>query len=133
MATFISLTACSAELGDREFEFDLAYLDGESNWGPTDATGVAFIDATSGLVEIDVEGLPRLEGEVYEGWVAGGLESPVATGRFNVDDDGFGSSRLILGDLSMDRFTKVVLTVEPDPDPDPGPDPRHSIAGDIPK
>ncbi|MEM6912530.1 MAG: hypothetical protein AAF511_00990 [Pseudomonadota bacterium] len=32
MATFISLTACSAELGDREFEFDLAYLDGESNY-----------------------------------------------------------------------------------------------------
>ncbi len=133
IAISLSTAACSSDLGTGTFDVPLTYLDGESNHGPTDATGTAFIDADTGLVEIDVQGLPTLTGEVYEGWLAGGLETPVSTGRFNTDADGEGSSSIELGDITMDNFTKVVITVEPDPEDDPGPDPRHSIAGEIPK
>lgn len=129
---FLSLVACS-DLGEGTFEVPLSYLDGESNFGSQDGTGTAVIESETGGVDIEVHNLPALSGEVYEGWLAGGLETAVSTGRFNTDGNGDGMSSIVLGNISMDNFTKVVLTVEPEPDSDPGPDSRHSLAGEIPK
>jgi hypothetical protein len=122
-----------AKLGDRQLTIPLSYLDGESNAGPTDATGSASVDTTTGRVEIVVEGLPKVPGEAYEGWLAGGGESPVSTGVFRTDASGGGASEITLGDLSGTSYTKVVITIEPDPDTDPAPDARHSLAGFIPE
>ena len=123
---------CGAdELGEKQVRVELAY-GGGSNWGPKDATGVAGLSTSTGLVEIDVVGLPALTGEVYEGWLAGGDETPISTGRFNTDANGLGSSTITLGDISSRTYERVVITVEPEPDPSKGPDPRHSIEGSIP-
>lgn len=119
------------ELGSKQVNVNLAY-GGGSNYGPKDATGIAYIDTSTGLVEIDVTGLPELQDEVYEGWLAGGDETPISTGRFNTNTGGTGSSSIKLGDISSRTYDRVVLTVEPEPDPTPAPDPRHSIEGSIP-
>lgn len=130
MSAFV--LGCGAdELGEKQVRVDLSYGSG-SNWGPKDATGVAELDTSTGRVEIDVVGLPTLTGEVYEGWLAGGDETPISTGRFNTDASGLGSSTITLGDISSRTYERVVITVEPDPDPSTGPDSRHSIEGDIP-
>ena len=123
----------SPTLGTRLFTVPLAYLEGDSNYGPTDATGNAAIDTSTGSVQIAVLSLHTLDDDRYEGWLAGGGEEPVSTGRFNTDEAGVGSSAIKLGDLSQTRNTKVILTVEPEPDPSPAPDPRHSIGGLIPE
>lgn len=123
---------CTDEpLGSRSIEMSLAYED-TTNWGPTDATGTASIETTTGEVVISVQGLPMLSEDEYEGWLAGGGEAPISTGKFNTDTDGHGSSRIVLGDISETSFERVVLTVEPVPDPSPAPDARHSIGGFIP-
>jgi hypothetical protein len=89
------------------------------------------VAGATGQVDISVTGLPQLVDEVYEGWLAGGDEDPISTGRFTTDADGQGSSTIVLGDISDRTYERVVLTVEPDPDPSPAPDPRHSLVGTI--
>lgn len=134
-ALLTGLAACGDDnpaLGDRSIEVALSYDDG-SNWGPTNATGLATIETASGIVAIDVQGLPALVDERYEGWLAGGGENAISTGKFNTDDTETGSSSITLGDISMRTYNRVVLTVEPDPDPSPEPDSRHSIGGPIPE
>jgi hypothetical protein len=129
----VGISACGGEeaLGERQVSVPLAYGTG-SNWGPEDATGVAYLDTKTGTVEIEVAGLPPLENEVYEGWLAGGGETPISTGRFNTGADQTGNSTIELGDISSRSYERVVITVEPEPDPTPAPDPRHSIEGMIP-
>ena len=122
----------AATLGARTVTVPLSYLEGESNAGATDGTGEAVINTVTGRVEIVVEGLPDVPGDAYEGWLAGGGETPVSTGVFRTDASGAGASEIDLGDLSDRSFTKLVITIEPDPDPDPAPDARHSLAGFIP-
>ena len=119
-------------LGTRQITIPLTYGPGGGNWGPQDATGTAEIDTATGLVEIVVTGLDPLTDDRYEGWLAGGGEPALSTGRFNTDASGAGSSTINVGDLSQRTYAFVVLTVEPEPDPSPDPDSRHSIGGDIP-
>lgn len=136
MATALAGTAllaagCGSELGEESYTVSLSCVD-DCNHVPSQAgAGSAMVNGGSGQVDITVQGLPMLTGEVYEGWLAGGDETPISTGRFTTDDQGMGSSSILLGDISDRTYERVVLTVEPDPDPDPGPDPRHSLVGDI--
>jgi hypothetical protein len=131
------LGACGGDdgtaLGKRQITIPLSYSDDVgSNHGPKDATGTAIIDTVTGKVTITVSGLPKLDKDRYEGWLAGGGEDPISTAKFNTDDTGVGSSDITLGDISGRTYATVVLTVEPEPDPTPKPDPRHSIGGKIP-
>ena len=131
VATLLFAACAGEELGERAIDMDLIYED-STNWGPMDATGSATIDTVTGEVVITVQGLPALTEDEYEGWLAGGGEDPISTGKFNTDENGDGSSSITLGDISQDTYERVVLTVEPVPDPSPGPDSRHSIGGFIP-
>ena len=127
----ILLAGCGSELGTETYAVSLSCGD-DCNHAPSQSgAGSATVDGSTGRVDISVQGLPTLEGDVYEGWLAGGDEDPISTGRFNTDAQGAGSSSILLGDISDRTYERVVLTVEPEPDPDPGPDPRHSIGGDI--
>src|SRR5690606_4550870 len=73
------LTAVSWSLGAREARangvpvlVDLAYID-LSNWGPQDATGKAELTFAEGIVRIEAQGLPVLDGtdggDVYQAWL----------------------------------------------------------------
>ena len=129
----IVAAGCSGEpLESRTITVPLA--DEGAEFGPETATGQAVIDTDTGHVAITVMGLEALPAtDEYEGWLAGGGEDPISTGKFNVDENGNGSSEITLGDITESTYERVVLTVEPVPDPSPKPDPRHSIGGNIPK
>jgi hypothetical protein len=125
-----ALAGCSSTLGDDTYEVSLSYQ-GDSNHGPANATGNATVVTADGKVDIVVQGLPTLTNELYEGWLAGGDEDPIGTGRFNTDASGAGSSTIMLGDITDRTYERVVITVEPEPDVSAGPDDRHSIQGPI--
>ncbi|MBI4300300.1 MAG: hypothetical protein HY677_04120, partial [Chloroflexi bacterium] len=46
----------------------LSYLDGVSNTGPKSASGIAEVVMAEGQVNLNVAGLPRLNGESYTVW-----------------------------------------------------------------
>jgi hypothetical protein len=126
------LLGCGEEpLGSGTRTVQLSCGSGCNHAESKDGTGVATVDGATGKVEILVEKLPKLSGELYEGWLAGGGETAISTGTFNTDDSGNASSTIVIGDISDRTYERVVLTVEPDPDPSPKPDPRHSIGGDL--
>ncbi len=122
---------CGSELGDETYRVELSCGEDCNHEPSKNGTGVAVVNGGTGQVDITVQALPELEDEVYEGWLAGGGEDPISTGRFNTDAAGEGSSSIRLGDISDRSYERVVLTVEPEPDPSPAPDPRHSIGGPI--
>ena len=130
--SFLAVTACGPELGERTITVPLTYS-GDSNAGAMDATGTATVDTVTGKVDITVAKLPTEMGTALEGWLAGGGETAVSTGIFKSDMNGDGTSSITLGNISLNTYTKVVITVEPDPDMDPDPDSRHSIQGEIPE
>jgi hypothetical protein len=108
----------------------LTYLAGLSNSGPTDARGEAEISFAEGLIRVDVRGLPRLSGEVYQVWLAkSGTNKAVAVGTFNTGPDGVGSFSGRLTDLEGYDYDLIILTIEPQPDPDPAPSAKRSIGG----
>lgn len=127
----VGLVGCGSELGEETYTVSLSCEDDCNHAESANGSGTATVDGATGQVDITVEGLPQLTGDVYEGWLAGGDEAPISTGRFTTDASGTGESAIILGDISSTTYERVVITVEPDPDPSPEPDPRHSIGGDI--
>ena len=132
VALLAGVASCGDEaLGTETRTLTLTCGEGCNHAESKDGKGTAVVDGSTGRVDITVEGLPRLTGEVYEGWLAGGGETALSTGRFNTDDDGNGSSTIVLGDISERTYARVVLTVEPEPDPSPAPDPRHSIGAEF--
>jgi hypothetical protein len=136
MVAGLALAGCGGDddgtpLGDRTVNLDLSYYS-RSDYGPQDATGTAVIVTKTGQVDVTVQDLDMLDGEMYEGWLAGGGETPISTGKFNTDASGAGSSTIALGDITTNTYAFFLLTVEPEPDPTPDPDPRHSIGADIP-
>ncbi len=108
---------------------DLTYID-LSNSGPEDASGVAELIFAEGIVRIDAEGLTRLTGEVYQGWLVNSeAGDAISAGRFNADAAGvvdYEGSLPPIADFGFDLF---ILTIEPDPDDAPQPTERRSIGG----
>ncbi len=108
----------------------LTYLAGLSNSGPTDARGEAEISFAEGLIRVDVRGLPRLSGEVYQIWLAkSGTNKAVAVGTFNTGADGLGGYSGRMAGLEGYDYDLIILTIEPQPDPDPAPSAKRSIGG----
>jgi hypothetical protein len=108
----------------------LTYLAGLSNSGPADARGEAEISFAEGLIRVDVRGLPRLSGEVYQVWLAkSGTNRAVAVGSFNTGPDGLGGYSGRMAGLEGYDYDLVILTIEPQPDPDPAPSAKRSIGG----
>ena len=52
----------------------LNYLPEFSNYGPTDASGVAEISIGEAWVDLTIDGLPQLTDEHYEAWLIGADE-----------------------------------------------------------
>ncbi len=131
LLSLLALSGCGSPVGSEPINLDISYYS-RSTHGDQDATGTVTINPVTGDVVTMVQDLPALDGEVYEGWLAGGGESPLSTGRFNTDENGAGGVSVSVGDISANTYQFFLLTIEPEPDPDPAPDPRHSIGADLP-
>ncbi len=104
----------------------------QSNVGPEGATGMVSLEVSSGHLEVQVEGLPPLEGQLYEGWLmqreSGAM---LSTGKFNTDARGRGGYSITLGDQTGQGWDFFIITVEPEPDPHPDPSSDRSIGGSL--
>ena len=109
---------------------ELTYLETISNWGPKDATGTLEFSFSEGYLSLDVEGLPRLAGQAYEGWlVRSATNEAVSTGQFNTSSEGstqYEATLPTISDYTLDLF---VITVEALEAPDHTPSQQRSIAG----
>jgi len=108
----------------------LSYLDGLSNWGPTDASGSVELIFAEGYVRLSADGLPVLEGERYQGWIVNSqTNDAISIGQFNTTLDGEIRYEGVLPPIADFGFDLFILTVEPDPDDAPQPSAQRSIGG----
>lgn len=108
---------------------DLAYID-LSNWGPQDASGTAELIFAEGIVRITDDGLPQLDGELYQAWLVNSeAGDAISAGRFNATSSGAVSFEGSLPPISDFGFDLLILTVEPEPDDAPQPTEDRSIGG----
>ncbi len=108
----------------------LAYIDGLSNWGPTDAFGTAELGLSEGYVKIDATGLPQLDRQRYQGWIVNSqTNDAISVGTFNASDARAVAYRGTLPEITDFGFDLFILTVEPDPDDAPQPTAQRSIGG----
>ncbi len=108
---------------------DLAYID-LSNWGPQDAAGTAELIFAEGIVRIEADGLPQLDGEQYQAWLVNSeAGDAISAGRFNATPSGAVSFEGSLPPISDFGFDLLILTVEPNPDDAPQPTEDRSIGG----
>jgi hypothetical protein len=109
---------------------ELRYLEGLSNWGPTEASGRLELSFAEGYARLRAQGLPRLDRERYQGWLVNSeTNHAISAGRFNADAAGeavLDGTLPLITDFGFDLF---VLTVEPEPDDAPQPSGRRSIGG----
>lgn len=111
----------------------LNYLPEFSNYGPTDASGVAEISIGEAWVDLTIDGLPQLTDEHYEAWLIGaGEQQMISVGTFNSGADGHVDYFVELSELPDIDYRFFVVTVETDSDDNPEPDPRRTIAGIFP-
>ncbi|NOK63098.1 MAG: hypothetical protein GFH27_549279n471 [Chloroflexi bacterium AL-W] len=115
-----------AELPPNAQIVPLRYLADLSNFGPQDATGTLTLLPDTNTIIVEVEGLPPVEGKIYEVWM---LPAADPGGRFNTDADGIGWLEQTLAQ-DLNNYDQIILTVEPEPDDSPAPAPEHSIGSD---
>jgi hypothetical protein len=108
----------------------LAYIEGLSNWGPTDATGTVELSFAEGYARLDALGLPKLDSERYQGWIVNSESNDaISIGSFNADASeaiAYEGVLPVIADFGFDLF---IITVEPDPDDAPQPTADRSIGG----
>jgi len=108
---------------------ELSYID-LSNWGPQDATGSAELIFAEGIVRVSAQGLPRLDGSLYQAWLVNSeVGDAISAGRFNASVAGHVSYQGSLPPIADFGFDLFILTVEPDPDNAPQPTQDRSIGG----
>lgn len=111
----------------------LNYLPEFSNYGPAEARGEALVSIGEAWVEVTAEGLPQLNGELYQAWlVSADNQTIVDIGTFNADAEGRVSYFIELESVPDVEYRYFMITVESDPDSNPEPDSRRTISGIFP-
>jgi hypothetical protein len=107
----------------------LTYLNGVSNFGPTDAEGVLEFSFAEAYARVDVKNLKPVDGYTYEGWLTGGASQPLLVGTITPGADGIGVLDTKLTNLTRYDYNLFVIagrSASTAPDAYPG---DHSIAG----
>jgi len=112
----------------------LTYLDGVSNWGPKDASGLMEVVLQEGEVRLSGRGLAGTSGQHYVLWLTReGSTDVFRLGEPKPRPDGTLVLDLILpAEVPSRDWNLALLTVEDTATP-ARPGPRHSIAGRFPQ
>ncbi len=94
----------------------LTYLEGVSNFGPTDAEGVLEFSFAEAYARVDVKHLKPSTGYTYEGWLTGGSETPFLVGEIKVDASGLGVLDAKLTGLNSYAYDLFVVAARPSSD-----------------
>lgn len=118
----------------RPIKIVLTYTAGISNWGPTEATGVAEVVMKEGQVNYGIVGLPGLTNETYTGWLINtDNNQSLNVGSFNTDKSQVAAYRAELPDEIPDTgWNLLLITVETNGPAAGSPGERRSIAGYFP-
>lgn len=107
----------------------LSYID-LSNWGPREASGTAELIFAEGIVRVQAQGLPSLQGKQYQGWLVNSQAGDaISVGRFAASAGGVVSYKGTLPPIADFGFDLFIMTVEPEPDDAPQPTTERSIGG----
>lgn len=134
VVAFMALNAREVNANGAPIKVILTYLPSMSNWGPTDATGVAEVTMKEGEVDISVVGLPSLTDESYSGWIINTRDDKALSfGRFNTDGTKTAKVRAILpAEIPDSGWNLVLITVEPKAKGSSAPGELRSIGGYFP-
>lgn len=112
----------------------LTYLDGVSNWGPRQVSGVAEIVREEGEVRLSARGLAPTPNLHYVFWLGrDGSTDTFRVGELGFAADGTATLDLLLADAIPDRgWNLAFVTAEDSATPD-HPGARRTLAGRYPK
>ncbi len=112
----------------------LSYIQGVSNWGPKDATGIAEVSIGEAYVKVDALGLEALSGEIYYGWLINTESGELfAVGPVSDTKDGIVRFSRDYQQIPDKGYNLFLLSVEVAGSNPSAPSPKHSIAGFFPK
>uniref|UniRef100_A0A7C2WHM0 Anti-sigma factor n=1 Tax=Thermorudis sp. TaxID=1969470 RepID=A0A7C2WHM0_9BACT len=128
------LAAPTAHANGGPVRIVLSYVQGISNWGPHEASGVLELVKAEGEVRMTATGLPSLSDEQYVLWIvqeATGEHLKLAS--FNANAEGVAQLDLLLPQPIPDSdWSLALVTVESSPEASQ-PGQRRSLAGHFPK
>ncbi|MBS1253996.1 MAG: hypothetical protein MAG451_03052 [Anaerolineales bacterium] len=110
----------------------LDYLPDVSNSGPETGRGEAVLAVAEGWATISVEGLPKLQDEVYVAWIVPHQGAAIPIGRFNTDRAGTGDFAIRELSVPDKPYKLFLITIEQDSVQYQAPGDRRSIAGRFP-
>ncbi len=125
-------TAVHAE--DQGMIVRLSYLQGYSNYGPTNVYGSAHLWPKEGVAELTVHLLPpQSGGSQYASWLVNTTSGEaMLLGRFNTNDAGDATQDIVFSSTMPQAANAVVVTVVRPGDPASLPGPIRSVAGTFP-
>ncbi len=134
LALAVGLPAAPAGANGTPVRIVLSYLNGISNFGPQNATGVAELVMSEGEVRVTTTGLQRLQGEQYHAWLTTANNADrFWLGTFEANDQGVGRLDRVLQQAIPERdWSLMTLTVEQGASQPAQPSNRRAIAGRFP-
>ncbi len=130
----LALTPTPAQADATPIRVVLSYLDGVSNWGPKQASGLMELVRQEGEVRLTARGLPAMGTMHYVLWITReGSDDVYRLGEPLLQADGTAVLDLLLPTAVPDRaWNLALLTLEDSPNPE-HPGPRRSLAGRFPQ
>ncbi len=129
----LSIAVREVEANGAPVDIFLDFIPGMSTWGPAPATGHAVVSVGEGEVRLEIQGLPRLKGEIYQAWLQrADTGEMIPVGTFNSDEQGNGRLHVLLDDLPYTTYRMMLISVEPGPGPSEKPSDRWALVGRFP-
>lgn len=132
LALALAAPAGPARANGTPIRITLQYVNGLSNFGPRNATGIAEMITSEGEVRLTAAGLQKLpEGEEYHVWISSDATGErMRLGAVQVSDAGVGRMDIVLRQPIPEKpWDLMVLSVEAKGSQPAAPSNRLSIAG----
>lgn len=134
LATALALVAPAepARANGTPIRIVLKYLNGVSNFGPQNATGVADLITSEGEVRLLTASLQKLaDNEEYTVWIStADPKDRMRLGSFQVNDAGVGRLDIVVqSGIPEKEWDQMVVTVEAKGSTPPAPSEKRAIAG----
>jgi hypothetical protein len=131
LALAVVTSATPARANGTPIKIVLSHLNGVSNWGPRNATGVAEMITSEGEVRLTAAGMEKLPDNVeYQLWITAGTTDRMRLGLVEVSSAGVGRlDTVIPGGIPEKSWDLMVVTVEAKGAQPATPGENRSIAG----
>ncbi len=131
LALAVVTPATPARANGTPIKIVLQHLNGVSNWGPRNATGVAELITSEGEVRLTAAGMEKLPDNVeYQLWITAGTTDRMRLGVVEVNSAGVGRlDTVVAGGIPEKAWDLMVVTVEAKGSQPTTPGENRTIAG----